>query len=91
MRWLWAFSDSLARRGLQGRRLAAAARSGHIELMADKPSLPVSTADPARPPPDGAAGQKQPEPKKVPEIGGVKGPDPTRYGDWERNGRCIDF
>ena len=18
-------------------------------------------------------------------------PDPTRYGDWERNGRCIDF
>ncbi len=19
------------------------------------------------------------------------GPDPTRYGDWEKNGRCIDF
>ncbi|HEX5306658.1 MAG TPA: DUF1674 domain-containing protein [Dyella sp.] len=18
-------------------------------------------------------------------------PDPTRYGDWEKNGRCIDF
>lgn len=29
---------------------------------------------------------------KVPiEIGGRKGPDPTRYGDWEKNGRCIDF
>jgi hypothetical protein len=28
----------------------------------------------------------------VPEIGGRKdGPDPTRYGDWEKNGRCIDF
>lgn len=25
------------------------------------------------------------------EIGGVKGPEPTRYGDWERNGRCSDF
>lgn len=25
------------------------------------------------------------------EVGGVDGPDPTRYGDWERNGRCIDF
>ena len=25
------------------------------------------------------------------EIGGRDGPDPTRYGDWEKNGRCIDF
>jgi len=25
------------------------------------------------------------------EIGGPSGPDPTRYGDWERRGRCIDF
>ena len=25
------------------------------------------------------------------EIGGRKGPDPTRYGDWEQKGRCIDF
>jgi hypothetical protein len=25
------------------------------------------------------------------EIGGPPGPDPTRYGDWERRGRCIDF
>ena len=29
--------------------------------------------------------------KKVREIGGRKGPEPTRYGDWEKNGRCIDF
>lgn len=27
----------------------------------------------------------------VREIGGREGPDPTRYGDWEKNGRCIDF
>jgi hypothetical protein len=25
------------------------------------------------------------------EIGGPAGPEPTRYGDWERNGRCTDF
>jgi hypothetical protein len=25
------------------------------------------------------------------EIGGPKGPEPTRYGDWEQNGRCSDF
>ncbi|WP_097122350.1 DUF1674 domain-containing protein [Pseudoxanthomonas wuyuanensis] len=25
------------------------------------------------------------------EIGGRVGPEPTRYGDWEKNGRCIDF
>jgi len=25
------------------------------------------------------------------EIGGRKGPEPVRYGDWEKNGRCIDF
>ncbi len=30
----------------------------------------------------------EPRPK---EIGGREGPDPTRYGDWEKGGRCIDF
>ena len=25
------------------------------------------------------------------EIGGPKGPEPTRYGDWEKKGRCSDF
>jgi hypothetical protein len=32
-----------------------------------------------------------PEPAKPVEIGGRDGPDPVRYGDWEKNGRCIDF
>ena len=31
------------------------------------------------------------EPEKPKEIGGWEGPDPTRYGDWEKAGRCIDF
>ena len=25
------------------------------------------------------------------EIGGAKGPEPTRYGDWQHKGRCTDF
>ncbi|MDH3978226.1 MAG: DUF1674 domain-containing protein [Gammaproteobacteria bacterium] len=25
------------------------------------------------------------------ELGGPTGPEPTRFGDWERKGRCIDF
>ncbi len=29
--------------------------------------------------------------EKPMEIDGPKGPEPTRYGDWERKGRCIDF
>lgn len=42
-------------------------------------------------PPRPAAGE--PDPNRRPrEIGGRKdGLDPTRYGDWEKNGRCIDF
>ncbi len=28
---------------------------------------------------------------KIAETGGPEGPEPTRYGDWEIDGRCIDF
>jgi len=34
-------------------------------------------------------GTESPPPAK--EIGGRDGPDPTRFGDWEKAGRCIDF
>jgi len=27
----------------------------------------------------------------APEVGGRKGPDPVRYGDWEKKGIAIDF
>ncbi|MDX3936074.1 MULTISPECIES: DUF1674 domain-containing protein [unclassified Stenotrophomonas] len=36
--------------------------------------------------------QPLPETEALPlEIGGRGGLDPVRYGDWEKNGRCIDF
>ena len=25
------------------------------------------------------------------EVGGPRGPEPTRYGDWERKGLAVDF
>lgn len=32
------------------------------------------------------------EPKEpAEEIGGPAGPEPTRFGDWEKAGRCSDF
>ncbi|MFT5173316.1 MAG: hypothetical protein ACI8W7_001491 [Gammaproteobacteria bacterium] len=39
-------------------------------------------------------GAAPPAPATVPpktEYGGPAGLEPTRYGDWERNGRCYDF
>ncbi len=43
----------------------------------------------AKPEPDTAPKPKAPDLPK--EIGGPSGPEPTRYGDWEKNGRCSDF
>jgi hypothetical protein len=31
------------------------------------------------------------EAKLPPELGGPKGLEPTRYGDWERKGIAVDF
>jgi hypothetical protein len=43
-------------------------------------------------PPEAAEPAPQPAVQKPPrEIGGRDGPDPTRFGDWEKAGRCIDF
>ena len=58
----------------------------------------MSTPDPksAHAPSPLEPAESQPEAASVPpaaprEVGGPAGPEPTRYGDWERNGRCIDF
>ncbi|MEZ5532208.1 MAG: DUF1674 domain-containing protein [Steroidobacteraceae bacterium] len=43
-------------------------------------------------PEEAASIETTPVPAPAPrEIGGPEGPEPTRYGDWERRGRCIDF
>ena len=37
------------------------------------------------------ASPAEPEAARPREIGGRDGPEPTRFGDWEKAGRCIDF
>lgn len=65
----------------------------HTSIMpVQNPDNQVETAT-SRPEPtdsDDTAGRPDGEhsPK---EIGGRGGLDPTRYGDWEKAGRCIDF
>jgi hypothetical protein len=50
-----------------------------------KPAAPLPEAKPEKP------GAEPPQSGCPREIGGPKGPEPTRYGDWEHNGRCSDF
>ena len=42
-----------------------------------------------------APAKKKPQPitkgDDAKETGGPIGLEPTRYGDWERKGRCVDF
>lgn len=40
---------------------------------------------------EGASIPESSEQQPATEYGGRKGPEPVRYGDWEKNGRCIDF
>ncbi|MCA8928204.1 MAG: DUF1674 domain-containing protein [Alphaproteobacteria bacterium] len=57
--------------------------------MSDKPTPPAETPAPKATP----TVYKDPGPQKQPPPAGEDPtkPDPTRYGDWEINGRCIDF
>lgn len=50
--------------------------------MADDPDADDTPAPPAAPAP-----ATPPEP----ELGGRKGLEPTRYGDWEKGGIAVDF
>ena len=55
--------------------------------MAEKPGKDGETVEA-----EGAdAASKDDKKKKPKEIGGPKGPEPTRYGDWERKGIVSDF
>jgi hypothetical protein len=51
----------------------------------------TSDNDPAPAPKPTPAATPQPAPKLPKEIGGPSGPEPTRFGDWERKGRVSDF
>ena len=58
-------------------------------------SLPTTNtnelAGHAVPASDAPQASSRAKPEAPREHGGRGGLDPTRYGDWEKNGRCIDF
>lgn len=51
-----------------------------------KDEMPVPEAGP-----ETDAADNKPAPDGPKEVGGPKGPEPTRFGDWEQKGRCTDF
>ena len=74
-------------------------RSAGIGLLADYTAMPTREQPVAPANADTEVSHKvneqrdadPPTPAKHQEIGGRGGLEPTRYGDWEKNGRCIDF
>jgi hypothetical protein len=63
-------------------------------ILADLRAMQNAAGD-EKPGPEGKAGHEaevtQVALARPVEIGGRAGPEPTRYGDWEKSGRCIDF
>jgi hypothetical protein len=59
-----------------------------LKFSARKPQPRKATVEPLKPPAEKAAAASKRPPK---ELGGPSGPEPTRYGDWERKGICVDF
>ena len=57
----------------------------------DHQTGPGATAEPSSAQEQQAAQAKTQDKARPTEHGGPRGPEPTRYGDWEKNGRCIDF
>lgn len=65
-------------------RLNRAARNPIVCAMSKTPE--VTPEKPKDPPQKPAV-----EPVRPKEYGGPTGPEPTRYGDWEHNGKVSDF
>ncbi len=40
---------------------------------------------------EAAERRKHAQPALPPELGGRDGPEPVRYGDWEKKGLAVDF
>jgi hypothetical protein len=63
--------------------------------MLETPKTAPAAESQSTEPGSGEVGSKPGEQRKKPalprEIGGRDGPEPTRFGDWEKDGRCIDF
>jgi len=61
----------------------------YMGCMSNDDQMPAVA--PATPAPAPAQAPKPKAPPMPKEIGGPKGPEPTRFGDWEQKGRATDF
>ncbi len=87
MHW-FSIQSTVMTKDNENNRLAHPPADGNDALMTKENENNQLLHSPA----DGKEALPQPQPSPATkEINGPKGPDPTRYGDWERNGRCIDF
>ncbi len=78
-------SDSTGKTRTETPAADEAGASGHVadEGSGSTASVPAAKV-PAKAPVDKP-------PTRPRETGGPAGLEPTRYGDWEKGGRCIDF
>lgn len=66
----------------------------HASVQAERANEDAGTeehAETGRGTREAATGEVIEDAGKEEEFGGPQGPEPTRFGDWERKGRCIDF
>ncbi|XP_072711365.1 succinate dehydrogenase assembly factor 4, mitochondrial isoform X3 [Ciconia boyciana] len=82
------------KRSLRSTSSKTGGRSEPAKQSLKKPKLPLGRFDE----PEESSIEREPLEKfpdginpATKERGGPKGPEPTRFGDWERKGRCIDF
>jgi hypothetical protein len=73
--------------------VTTSAGKARLEAETDLVSQPAPTAGatPKTGTAASAATDGAPPPQPGGERGGPAGPEPTRYGDWEKGGRCFDF
>jgi hypothetical protein len=74
--------DSISPQGSSGTKVLA----DYAAMSPDQTKQSSDVPQPASAEAEKALGQPLPR-----EIGGREGPEPTRFGDWEKSGRCIDF
>ena len=61
------------------------------KFISRNPKSPTKSQSTAPNSAKASAAPKSPNDVKEGEIGGYEGPEPTRFGDWQHNGRCTDF
>ena len=61
------------------------------KFISRNPKSPIKSQSIAPDSAKASAAPKSPNDAKEGEVGGYEGPEPTRFGDWQHNGRCTDF